>query len=320
MSRANPVKWWCVVALAFVLAGLRAPAASAHIVHAGNAFADIGLSAHKDAIVYASRLGLIASGEGGDVFRPGDPLKRADLAHWAAAFDGLAKAEEAKTAGKAALDAGLVASLEGNATYGDINRAVFRNSLKLAGGEYPADREVTREQYAAFVVAFAATKVEGKRLEERAGLSAGPAGIVKARANSAAAYGYEFVIDGRVWTMSEHPRIVHAPGDPALWDGRELAASWLSTAAGGGAVLELLDFRGSAGEENAATSTVAGAGAGTAAGETSAAHAHHAASTQPQPQPENPSARLWTIVPVAVILVGGGAAILWSGRRNNNQS
>lgn len=318
MNRAYGVKWRYVVivviALVFVLAGLRAPTASAHIVHPGNAFSDIGLSAYKDEIVYVSRLGLIAGEESGDVFRPGEPLRRADLAHWAAAFYGLAEAEDAEAAGQAALTGGLVDTLEGNATYGDINRAVFRGQLTLENGAYPADREATREQYAAFVVAFASTQVEGKRLEEHAGLAAGPAGIVRAESDPDAAFGYKLTIDGRTWTLSPHPRIVHAPGDPELWDGLQLAASWISSGEEG-AVLELLDFRGSStGAEGDAAETAA---ATASADNASAAHAHHHEMPPEQPQSDNASALRWTIALAAGLAAAGVAFAIRRRRRRN---
>jgi len=316
MNRAYSVKWRYVVivALAFVLAGLGAPAASAHIVHPGNAFSDIGLSAHKDEIVYASRLGLIAGEESGDVFRPGEPLRRADLAHWAAAFYGLAEADDAAAAGQAALTGGLVDTLEGNATYGDINRAVFRGQLTLEDGAYPADREATREQYAAFVVAFASTQVEGKRLEAHAGLAAGPAGIVRADSDPDAAFGYKLTIDGRTWTLSPHPRIVHAPGDPELWDGLQLAASWISSGEEGD-VLELLDFRGSStgAEGDAAETAAATASADNASG----AHAHHHEMPPEQPQSDNASALRWTIALAAGLAAAGVAFAIRRRLRRN---
>ena len=318
MNRANGVKWRryvVVVALACVLAGLRAPAASAHIVHPGNAFSDIGLSAYKDEIVYASRLGLIAGEESGDVFRPGEPLRRADLAHWAAAFNGLAEADDAEAAGQAALTGGLVDTLEGNATYGDINRAVFRGRLTLEnGGTYPADREATREQYAAFVVAFASTQVDGKRLEERAGLAAGPAGIVKAESDPDAAFGYKLTIGGRAWTLSPHPRIVHAPGDPALWDGLQLAASWISDD-GEGAGLELLDFRDDSNDAIGAVSDAAGTASSASADDASAAHAHHHEMPPEQPQSDNASALRWTIALAAGLAVAGVVFAIRSFRK-----
>lgn len=313
MNRTYGAKWLSIVALAVIaMLMLRPPAASAHIVYAGNAFADIGLSEYREEIVYASRLGLIASEEGGDVFRPADPLLRADLAQWAAAFYGLAAADDPEGAGKAALDAGLVASLEGQATYGDIDRAVFRGGLTLEDGAYPADRAVTREQYAAFVVKFAATQVEGKRLEEHAGLAAGPAGVVQVRTNADAAYGYEFLIDGKVWTLGGHPRIVHAPGDPALWDGRELAASWIAAGAAD-AALELLDFKDTV--TSAADDALASAAASTSA----SAHVHVHPSASEQTGTGGASWHWWLYVLAAAVLAAIIAATVRGGRRRKGE-
>lgn len=259
-------KWRCVFAMAVVWMLSGTPGVSAHIVHPGNAYADIGLSPYKDEIVYASKLGLIAGEESGDVFRPADPLARVELAAWAAAFGGLAGADEdAAAARQAAQNAGLIGSLEGTATYGDINRAIFAGGLTLDDNMHPAGQEVTREQYAAFVAVNASALVDGKRLEERAGLAAGPAGIVKAQANGQAEFGYELVIGERTWTMSHHPRVVHGAGDPALWNGRTLTASWINAAG----ELELLDFRPPA--DAADTDAAGGGAAGTDAADTDAA-------------------------------------------------
>lgn len=220
--------------------------ALAHITNEQNLYEDLQYSEAKSEIVYLSGIGVIASDHGTMLFSPKEPLKRADLGYWVGSFfklaGGDAKHEELA---QAALEKGLVPSLEGIATYEDINRAYFKGKAQL---ENPAG-EVTREEFARFLYEHRSEAIDGKTLPEQAGFARGPVGTVEkvtsveekdASGNSTRTYVLK-VADQQV-ELTAHPKIVQAPVDPAEWEGRSITESWVVSQDGRPKQLQVIVF------------------------------------------------------------------------------
>lgn len=211
---------------------------SAHIVNEQNLYDDLQYSKATPQIVQLSGLGVIAYDHGSTLFSPQEKLTREELAHWAGAFWKLKEsgaAREQVTA--AALEKGLVPSLDGNATYADVNQAYFAG--KLAVPEQDAARELTKEEFAVFVFEHRNDAVEGKSLYDRGGFVAGPTGKVEkvaVREEKDAAGKtskvYSLTISGTVHDLSAHPRVLQAAVDPAQWEGKTVEEAWLMNVAG----------------------------------------------------------------------------------------
>ena len=260
----------------------------AHITNEQNLYDDIQYSEARDAIVILSGLGVIPSEHGAALFRPKDKLTRAELAYWAGTFLKASKDQTAdpKTVQQAALQQGIVSTLEGAAALNDVNQAYFGG---LAPKPEQPEGEVTKEAFAVWMYGQLSTRVDGRTLFDRTGFEAGPAGVVEdvtvkeaKAANGAAVKTVTLQVNGQAYALGEHPKLVHASVEPSDWKGRTIQASWTFKAADGKPVLQLLTFAGqtSAGAgTSAGASTNAGAGATAAGAGTSAAagHAGHAA-------------------------------------------
>lgn len=278
-------------------------AVSAHVVNDQNLYEDLQYSTAKQEIVYLSGLGVIASDHGSSLFSPKEKLTRADLAYWVGAFyrlqpDGASREEVAA----AALEKGFLSSLEGNATYEDVNRAYFQGQASV---EHP-ERELSREEFALFVYQHRAEQVAGKTLYAHAGFVSGPAGVVeKVSVREKITY---LQVAGVEYPLSAHPRIINASTDPATWQGKSIEESWLREAEG---QLHLLVFASAPAaatvNENAAQAPAAGA-------ETAAPQAAH---DHGETAAEGEEAAGFPIFPVAlgVILVSIVASVWVSKRR-----
>ncbi|WP_207952933.1 hypothetical protein [Paenibacillus agricola] len=243
--------------------GLLLPSvASAHVVNEQTIYEDIQFSAAKEPIVSLSAIGVIPYEHGASLFKPNDPLSRKDLAYWAGSFQQLpAASPTASDIAKAAENAGLVSSLQGNATYREVSQAFFGGQAKVATGQL--DSELTREAFVLFMTANLDQQVGGnaaghtngtnnthdKTLYEMAGFTPGPAGKIEeiSQQETKDAEGkvtktYILQIGGKDWSLSDHPKIANAAVDPALWKNKELVRSWTQKVGSNEGVMQLLIF------------------------------------------------------------------------------
>ncbi|QGG57360.1 hypothetical protein [Paenibacillus sp. B01] len=293
--------------------------AAAHVVTSANAYADISLSPAQEEIVLLTGMGIIAYSHDETTFRPLDKLKRSELAYWAAEFHRQAEAgATAEQAARSALSAGLIGSLDGNADYGDVNRAFFGGELTLEpSGKIRPDDELTREQFAAFVSERLQEPLSVGTLPEQAGYESGPAGIVERVVVEEERDGYDVQIGDQSYRLYEHPRVMGASSDPAQWEGQVLVRSWTKPDAADSRKLALhvLDFSAAEAGADADAGAEANADAGGAAGthadagadananagaDAVAGHAGHAAAGEAASAQAQPEGRLSAVVVGAV--------------------
>ncbi|MFJ8259049.1 hypothetical protein ACIQ4Z_17670 [Peribacillus asahii] len=216
----------------FMLLLLMASSVSAHVVNQDNLYDDIKYSEAADDVVFLSGMGIISYQHGDIVYRPQDPLTRAELARWAGVFFGAADSDAtSEEIEKAALKEGIVPSLEGNATYEDVNQAYFKGN---ASPSNPQDG-LMREEFAQFIGSNLSVEIDGKTLYDYAGFVKGPTGVVEKVTETEATNDqgdrmktYHLHINGEEYRVSEHPRVLNAAVDPLIWEGKSLKESWLS--------------------------------------------------------------------------------------------
>lgn len=290
MREESELKHFLSMLIAVLL--LMPTVASAHIVNDQNLYEDLQYSKAKSEIVYLTGLGVIPYEHGTMLFSPKDKLTRAELGFWAGSFYKLKEqgAPHDKYAA-AALEKGLLSTLEGNATFDDVNRAFFQGKIQV---ENPQE-EVSREEFALFVYEHRNEKVDDKSLYDHAGLVSGPAGTVeKVTVQDKTP---QLKLGDRELTLSSHPRVLNASVDPATWEGRTLEQSWLKTADDQKEQLHILVFEPSSSPGATDTSTISSPS--TVAGHDHGQHAQGESSTQSKA--EAPSE--FPYVPVAVVVV-----------------
>jgi hypothetical protein len=239
----------CTLLLTIVwMMGLLLPAsAMAHIVSANNLYEDIENLSAKEDIVFLTGINVIVYEHGSALFKPQDKLTRAELAHWVGAFYKLSQSEAtAAEMAQLTVDKGLMLSLQGNATYVDVNQAFFAGKAQLDR----TDEELTREQYATLMATYLATPINGQTLIEAAGYLPGPVGIVEAVDRKADGTTTLTIEDQQV-QLAMHPRVLHASTDSSLWNGLVIGKSWMMETDEGVRSLQLLDF------SNASTTEIA---------------------------------------------------------------
>lgn len=159
-----------------------------------------------------------------NLFNPQAKLTRVELAYYITTFDNLADDTEKETAfQKAAVQKKLIMSLDGNATYQDVNNAFF-------GGKAPmtnASNELTHEDYVNYLSEFLTEKVDGKTLYDLAGATPGPSGVISAvkiikdgKENQ-----YVLTINGTNYKMHPHGKVLYGPVDLMSWTGKRVDKS-----------------------------------------------------------------------------------------------
>lgn len=226
----------------------------AHVANEKTLYDDIDFSKAKEQIVYLRGLNIIAPEEGAKLYKPKVKLTRAELAFWAAGFKKLGGQDANKAElQRVAVEQGLVSSLEGYATYGDVNQAYFNGQAAV---ETPG-AELSKEQFALFMGRFLNEKVDGGTLFEQAGFEPGPSGIVEQVSFEMEGEGehaykvFRFTVEGTEYQVSKHPKIVYGPVDLSEWEGKEIVESWISSGEGGKKVIELVKGKKEQFSENA---------------------------------------------------------------------
>ncbi len=208
-----------------IVTGLLAcTSALGHIKNEATQFPDIEFSAARFDIVVLVGAGIIPETP---VFEPDKALSNEELATWLALAAGLGKGgENPDTAAlaAAALEQGIVDSLEGDASLAVINRLFFDGKLALEGGE----RIPTKAEAASFI-ATALGGEAGQVLLERRNLAAGVSGDVTEVAIEEGHHGnvYVLTIGGSKLQMDEHGRVANGPIDLLQWQGRSVRRSFI---------------------------------------------------------------------------------------------
>ena len=198
----------------------------AHIKNEGSQFPDIEFSDSQFEIVLLVGAGIIPETP---VFEPDLPLSRTELAAWAVLAEGLAEGGETpdlKALSATALKEGLLDSLQGDATYSDINTILFHGQLSP---ESP-DTVPTKGEAASFIAANLTTGVGGETLLDRRGMGVGPTGEVSAvesRMNADGGSSYYITMAGQTNPLYSHGRVANGPTDLIQWKGRMVRRSFL---------------------------------------------------------------------------------------------
>ncbi len=199
--------------------------AAAHIKNEASQFPDIEFSDARFDIVLLVGAGIIPETP---VFEPNAPFSRSDFASWAALAENLGAGGETpdtEALAAAALEQGLIESLDGQATYEDLNQAFFRGQLTP---DQPAATP-TKGEAASFIAAHLNTSA-GEALLARRGVRMGPAGHtarVELQRNPDGGNTYMLTIGETSLPMYAHGRVANGPTDLVQWDGRNVRRSFI---------------------------------------------------------------------------------------------
>lgn len=198
--------------------------AIAHIKNEASQFPDIEYSDARFDIVVLVGAGIIPETP---VFEPDKALSRRELATWAALARGLGEGGETPDTDElaaAALDAGLVEDLDGDATFADLNIFFLNGEAEVAEPNITP----TKAQAASFIASRLDSEA-GRELLEQKGLRQGTTGEVTEAASAEGHHGsgYVLTINGTTMPMDEHGRVANGPTDLLQWEGRNVRRSFV---------------------------------------------------------------------------------------------
>lgn len=215
--------------LTFVLVSIVASSsfdnAVAHIKNEASQFPDIEFSDARFDIVLLVGAGIIPETP---VFEPDALFTRVDLATWAALAEGPGAGGETPdtdSLATAALEQGLIASIDGQATYQEINKVLFRGQLTP---DQPA--AIPTKGEAASYIATHLTTTAGAALLARRGVRNGPAGYaarVELKRNPDGGNTYMITVGDTSLPMYAHGRVANGPTDLVQWDGLTVRRSFI---------------------------------------------------------------------------------------------
>lgn len=189
----------------------------AHIQTEMSLFSDIKDSDARFDIVVMVAAGIVPESP---EFGPDKKLSRADLAAWASNVAGLVARTDkpdVNALAKAALEKGLVKSIEGDATFAEINTVFYQG---MDQPEQP-DAVPTRAQAASYLAKGLLAPVAGSLLE-KAGLRSGPTGIVakvESRTNPDGGSSNYVTIGDSTLPVYTHAKVGNGPSDITKWKG-----------------------------------------------------------------------------------------------------
>ena len=195
-----------------------------HIKNEATQFPDIEFSDARFDIVVLVGAGIVPETP---VFEPDKTLSNEELATWIALAEGLGRGgENPDTAAlaAAAIDQGLVDTLDGDAHIADLDRLFFAGKLSSEDGE----RTPTKAEAATLIAAALGTET-GEALLEKRGLTVGVAGEVVEVAIEEGHHGnaYVMTIGDTKLQMDEHGRVANGPTDLLQWEGRKVRRSFV---------------------------------------------------------------------------------------------
>lgn len=193
--------------------------ALAHIKNEASQFPDIEYSEFRFDIVVLVGAGIIPETP---VFEPDKLLSKRELATWAADLGGPGgETPDTDALASAALEQGLVDTLDGDATYADLNALFFQSQLSVDSPE----RTLTKGAAASFIATQLGTDAGLAMLAAR-GLGFGGTGEVSAVAEGAS-HTYVMTVNGTELPMSAHGRVANGPADLMQWQGRIVRRSFV---------------------------------------------------------------------------------------------
>ncbi len=198
--------------------------AVSHIKNEATQYPDIEFSDARFDIVMLVGAGIIPETP---VFEPDKPLSRRELATWAALARGLRPGGETPDTDEladAALGAGLVDSLDGEATISDLDTLFFGG----AGNAANPDSVPTKAEAAAFIASHLDT-VSGLALLQSRNLESGATGVVAPVETKKGHHGsvYVITVDETTLPMDAHGRVANGPTDLLQWEGRTVRRSFV---------------------------------------------------------------------------------------------
>lgn len=198
--------------------------ALSHIKNEASQFPDIEFSDARFDIVMLVGAGILPETP---VFEPDKPLSRRELATWAALARGLRPGGETPDTDEladAALDAGLVDSLDGDATIGDVDALFFGG----AGNAANPDSIPTKAEAAAFIAAHL-DSASGLALLQSRDLESGATGVVAPVETKRGHHGsvYVITVGNTTLPMDAHGRVANGPTDLLQWEGRTVRRSFV---------------------------------------------------------------------------------------------
>ncbi|MGY8813849.1 MAG: hypothetical protein ACKVHQ_03925 [Gammaproteobacteria bacterium] len=217
----NNALFFISVLLIFISIGVKA-----HIKNEGSQFPDIEFSDSQFEIVLLVGAGILPETP---VFEPDLSLSRVDLAAWAALATGLAEGGETpdiRALSNTTLKQGLLDSLNGDATYIDINNLLFQGQLNPQTPEAVP----TKGEAAQFIAMNLTTGVDGETLLDKKGMRVGPIGEVTAiesRMNPDGGSSYYITVAGETFPLYSHGRVANGPTDLIQWKNRIIKRSFL---------------------------------------------------------------------------------------------
>ncbi len=196
----------------------------AHIKNEASQFPDIEFSDARFDIVMLVGAGVIPETP---VFEPDKPLSRRELATWAALARGLRPGGETPDTDEladAALAAGIVDSLDGEATIDDLDALFFDGT----GDVTDPDSTPTKAEAAAFIASHL-DSASGLELLQSRNLEPGATGAVAPVETKKGHHGsvYVITVGDTTLPMDAHGRVANGPTDLLQWEGRTVRRSFV---------------------------------------------------------------------------------------------
>jgi hypothetical protein len=202
----------------------------AHTDNEASLFPDISDHESRYDILMLAAMGIIPES---DKFQPDEVLPRRELAVWGmlAARQGVMTETDKAQLAELALRQNIIDSLEGDASYKDINNVLFRGKLVLE----QADANPTRAEAVSFIIANLQRDIEGGSLLSKLGMQMGPQGKidkVESKLNPDGSSTYYVTIAGITNPFYSHGKVANGPVDVGQWQDREIEKSVVRELAG----------------------------------------------------------------------------------------
>lgn len=196
----------------------------AHIKNEATQFPDIEFSDARFDIVLLVGAGIIPETP---VFEPDKPLSMKELATWLALAEGLTEGGETPdlaAMSALAVEQGFVDSVDGDATFSQLNQLIFNSMLVLDNPD-----QVPTKAVAASLIAEQFDSELGLALLQKRGLDRGASGMVSDVEVRDGHHGnaYFITIGDTTLEMDAHGRVANGPTDLLQWRGKNVSRSFV---------------------------------------------------------------------------------------------
>jgi hypothetical protein len=223
MKLLSGSKSWSVLTLVYLF--FTVSNVVAHTDNETTLFPDIKNTEARFDVILLVSIGIIPVTEN---YNPDDRLTRLDLAAWGTLARGLAEAGEKpiiKSLADIALANGMIDTVEGDASYADINKVLF---MGLLSPDLLPKLNPTRAEAAKFIAANLSNGIKGDTLLESRGMYFGPTGevtSVETRINPDGGTSYFISIANEIYPMYPHGKLANGPTDLKLWQEKKIKRS-----------------------------------------------------------------------------------------------